>query len=102
MPARNRRRKDALEGSMTMHEPRVLEAERRLKDQVVLCVDDDPAVLASLRRLLRREPYVVETVDSPQQALDRVEQGDVSLVLLDQRMPGMCGSDFAERVRQIS
>lgn len=69
---------------------------------VVLCVDDDPAVLACLRRLLRREPYRVETDEDPEHALERVARGDVSLVLVDQRMPGMCGSDFSERVRRIS
>lgn len=74
----------------------------RAADPVVLCVDDDAAVLSCLRRLLRDEPYRVETDQDPEHALERVAAGDVTLVLVDQRMPGMCGSDFAERVRQIS
>lgn len=78
------------------------EPERVKGMPVVLCVDDDPAVLSCLRRLLRREPYRVETDEDPKRALERVTQGGVSIVVVDQRMPGMCGSEFAERVRQIS
>ena len=69
---------------------------------VVLCVDDDPAILSSLRRVLRREPYEVETSEDPVLALERVAKGDVRLVIIDQRMPGMCGSEFAAEVRRLS
>ena len=69
---------------------------------VVLCVDDDPAILSSLRRVLRGEPYEVETAEDPMVALMRVAKGDVSLVIIDQRMPGMCGSEFAGEVRRLS
>jgi len=69
---------------------------------VVLCVDDDPAILSSLRRVLRGEPYQVETEDDPRVALIRVAKGGVSLVIIDQRMPGMCGSEFAGEVRRLS
>lgn len=72
------------------------------RNPVVLCVDDDPAVLSSLRRVLRFEPYEVETQEDPVRALERVARGDVRLVILDQRMPGMCGSEFAAEVRRIS
>ena len=81
---------------------RPAETEKPGGSPVVLCVDDDPGVLSCLRRLLRNEPYRVETDSDPEHALERVSMGDVSLVLVDQRMPGMCGSDFTERVRQIS
>jgi response regulator RpfG family c-di-GMP phosphodiesterase len=69
---------------------------------VVLCVDDDPAILSSLRRVLRGEPYEVETAIDPRIALMRVAKGDISLVIVDQRMPGMCGSEFAGEVRRLS
>jgi len=68
----------------------------------VVLVDDDPGVLGSLRRLLRREPYDLLTTDRPEMALAWVEQGDVSLVVLDQRMPDLCGTELAERVRRCS
>jgi DNA-binding NarL/FixJ family response regulator len=68
----------------------------------LVLVDDDPAVLSSLRRLLRTEPYDLLCTIAPELALGWIENHDVSLLLLDQRMPGMCGTELAERVRRSS
>lgn len=68
----------------------------------VVLVDDDPAVLGSLRRLLRKEPYEVRATSDPRAALDWIRLDDVSLVMLDQRMPELCGTELAERVRRLS
>jgi PAS domain S-box-containing protein len=87
---------------MAATESNVLDPIAQTHRDVVLCVDDDPSVLSSLRRLLRGEPYELETVENPQLALERIEKGGISLVLVDQRMPQMCGSDFAERVQRMS
>jgi DNA-binding NarL/FixJ family response regulator len=68
----------------------------------LVLVDDDPAVLGSLRRLLRNEPYDLLCTITPELALEWIENHDVSLLLADQRMPGMCGTELAERVRRCS
>jgi response regulator RpfG family c-di-GMP phosphodiesterase len=68
----------------------------------VVLVDDDPAVLLSLRRLLRREPYELLSTVHPERALAWIEEGDVSLMLVDQRMPELCGTELAGRVRRCS
>ena len=68
----------------------------------VVVVDDDPALLRALRRALRMEPYDVRTTTRAEEALEWIQRGDVSLVVLDQRMPGMCGTELAEQVRRIS
>jgi len=68
----------------------------------VVVVDDDPAVLRALRRALRQEPYDVRTTSRAEEALEWIERGEVSLVVLDQRMPGMCGTELAERVQRLS
>ena len=68
----------------------------------LVLVDDEPAVVGSLRRLLRTEPYDLLCTITPELALGWIENHDVSLLLLDQRMPGMCGTELAERVRRSS
>ena len=84
-------------------EQALLEAPVEVKTRpTVVLVDDDPAILGSLRRLLRHEPYDVRTTSDPRAALDWVRQDDVSLLVLDQRMPEMFGTELAERVRRIS
>ena len=75
---------------------------RLIESHVVLCVDDEPAILAALRRLLRNEPYELLTTDHPDRALRWVETRDISLVISDQRMPGMLGTELLAAVSQHS
>jgi len=68
----------------------------------VVLVDDDPNVLVALRRVLRREPYDLRSTVHPELALRWIGEGGVSLVVLDQRMPELCGTELAGRVRRLS
>lgn len=68
----------------------------------VLLVDDEPNVLQSLRRLLRREPIELVTVTSPAEALARVQAEPFAVVISDQRMPEMEGTELLERVQAAS
>lgn len=75
---------------------------RTIERHVVVCVDDEPAILSALRRSLRSEPYEVLTTDRPENALRWVESRDISLVITDQRMPGMEGTELLEEVLRRS
>ncbi len=82
------------------------EAERR---PAIIAVDDEPAVLAAVARDLRRgfgERYRVMRAGSGADALDIVRRlrarGDqVALLVADQRMPGMAGTDFLVQARTV-
>jgi len=65
----------------------------------VLIADDQQEVLTSLRRLLREEPYDLITCDSASKALEWLAENPVDMVIADERMPEMRGSDLLERVR---
>ncbi|MFC5300925.1 EAL domain-containing protein [Azospira restricta] len=67
----------------------------------LLLVDDEPQVLISLSRLLRREGYQILTAGNPQQAFDLLARHRVDVVVSDQRMPEMSGTEFFARVRQL-
>ena len=75
---------------------------RIIERHCVVCVDDEPAILAALRRSLRRDPYEVLTTDSPDDAIRWVESREVSLVITDQRMPVMEGRELLEEVSKRS
>ena len=75
---------------------------RVIERPCVVCVDDEPAILAALRRALRQEPYDVLTTESPEDALRMVATRDVSLIITDQRMPRMQGSDLLVEVSRHS
>jgi CheY-like chemotaxis protein len=65
----------------------------------VLVVDDDPNIVAAVRDGLEFEGYRVTTASNGVEALRHVETDPPALILLDMRMPGMNGWEFAERYR---
>ena len=66
----------------------------------VLLVDDEEGILNSLRRLLRKEGYQLLTASSGAQGLRILEENDVHLVISDQRMPQMSGTEFFAKVKE--
>jgi FixJ family two-component response regulator len=70
--------------------------------RVVVCVDDDAAVLASLKRCLRAEPFDVLTTDDPREAFDWFESQTAGVLITDQRMPDLTGTQLMARVRERS
>ncbi|MFN2455969.1 MAG: HD domain-containing phosphohydrolase [Pyrinomonadaceae bacterium] len=62
----------------------------------IMVVDDEPANLRLLERLFRHE-YQVITAASGDEALRLLEQYEVALLITDQRMPGMTGTELLER-----
>ena len=75
---------------------------RTIERHVVVCVDDEPAILSALRRSLRAEPYDLLTTENPESALKWVGTRDVSLIITDQRMPGMVGTELLEEISKRS
>ncbi|MDI6750182.1 MAG: EAL domain-containing protein [Rhodocyclaceae bacterium] len=70
-------------------------------DETLLLLDDEPNILNALRRLLRREGYRILATTSPQEAFELLAQHRVQVIISDQRMPEMSGTEFLSRVKQI-
>ena len=83
------------------------EPARRLP--VILVVDDEPAVLAPVARDLRDgfgERYRIVRAGSGEEALEVLRElvrrgGQVALLVADQRMPGLSGTDYLVRAREL-
>lgn len=67
------------------------------EESPIVVVDDEPAVLDLLARVLQKEGYPVEAFASAHDALARVARGRVALLISDIQMPEMSG---IELVRQ--
>jgi DNA-binding response OmpR family regulator len=65
----------------------------------ILAVDDDPEVLGTLGRFLRRESFDFKLASSGQEALDYLTGVTPDLVMLDVIMPGMDGIAVCTRIR---
>lgn len=66
----------------------------------VLFVDDEENILHSLKRLLRKEGYRIMTATSGIDGLEILREQDIHLVVTDQRMPGMNGTEFLAKVKE--
>src|SRR4051812_22117331 len=75
----------------------------------IVAVDDDPAVLAAVARDLRRgfgDRFRIVRAQSGPEALDLVRQirargEQVALLIADQRMPGMPGTEYLVEARKL-
>jgi excisionase family DNA binding protein len=73
-----------------------------LKEKEVLLIDDDPLVLKSVAKFLQVQGYRVESAQSAEEALQKVEEKEFSLIITDIRMPGLNGIEAVKRIRQIN
>ena len=63
------------------------------RDDVVLVIDDDPAVTRTLRDFIAAEGHAVAVAHTGAAGLQRIREGDVGLVLLDLLLPDTKGTD---------
>jgi response regulator RpfG family c-di-GMP phosphodiesterase len=65
----------------------------------LLLVDDELGIVKALTRVFRQENYEVITAGSGKEALEKLAQGPVHLVISDFMMPGMNGAQFLHEVK---
>jgi len=70
-------------------------------ERTILLVDDEENITAALTRLLRRDGYKILRANSGQEGLDLLAQNQVGVIIADQRMPGMTGTEFLTKVREL-
>ena len=66
----------------------------------ILLVDDEEANVRLLKRVLSDEYDTVEAL-SGQDGLNLLREHDISLIITDQRMPGMTGVELLRRAKQL-
>lgn len=69
---------------------------------VILCVDDEPAVLKPMEIMLQRRGFHVVPARDGAAAVELFRQIKFDAVILDYSMPGMSGGEVARRLRQKS
>ena len=69
--------------------------------RTLLLVDDEADVLSALKRMLRLEGYDIITATSAREGLELLSIHPVQVIISDQRMPQMSGSEFLSRVRDL-
>lgn len=80
---------------------RQIQPESVAHQQTILLVDDEENILSALQRVLRRDAYRVLTSTSAAQALEILALNQVQVILSDQRMPGVSGTEFFSQVKDM-
>lgn len=67
----------------------------------LLFVDDDQKVTQGIKRNLEDLDYEIFTAQSGNEALEILAQNQISVVVSDEKMPGMTGAEFLSKVRDV-
>ena len=70
--------------------------------RMILIVDDTPENLISLKKVLEKHNFEVDTASSGEEALKKVLKNEYVLIILDVQMPGMDGFEVAEAISGYS
>jgi DNA-binding NtrC family response regulator len=65
----------------------------------ILIVDDEPNIISSIKRLLIDEPIEILSATTAEDALEMLKEKMVKVVISDEMMPGMSGSEFLSIVK---
>ncbi|HYD81135.1 MAG TPA: EAL domain-containing protein [Paucimonas sp.] len=76
-------------------------ARLRTPRRTLLLVDDEANIVAALKRLFRRDGYEILTAHGGQEALDVLKQHEVDVIVPDQRMPGMTGTELLHIAKDL-
>lgn len=68
-------------------------------ERTLLLVDDEQNILSALSRLFRRDGYRILTASSGAEGLALLAENQIGVILSDQRMPEMSGSEFLSLVK---
>lgn len=71
------------------------------KKSGILVVDDEPDIVLVLGEFLAKEGFRVYTANRGEQAVEKVKEFPVDLVLLDLAMPGMDGIEALKKIKEI-
>lgn len=71
------------------------------KPPVIVCVDDDEAMLSTVVRCLKREPLDIRSTLSASEALGWIAADDIAVLVSDYDMPEMTGAQLAGHARRV-
>ena len=71
----------------------------RLKNLKLLLIDDDEWIRDSMRLFFESEGCDLETLETAEEALERIEKQPFDIIIADFRLPGMDGIELFKRIQ---
>lgn len=72
-----------------------------MKRNRVLVIDDEPAILKMLSTALTSKEYMVDTADSGEKGIEKLNTNEYHLVVTDMNIGKMSGYDVLKKVREL-
>ena len=82
-----------------MEQPIATTPDLQIED-VILVVDDEPAVNNNIRKILAKKGYEVDQALTKEEALEKINQRYYRVVLLDLKMPGVKGLELLKAIKE--
>jgi CheY-like chemotaxis protein len=82
--------------------PQTVRSQASHSDALILCVDDDDAILDIIRLTLQKNGFSVISANNWRSALEAFKNNHIDLVMLDYEMPGMKGHEVAIQLRTVN
>jgi EAL domain-containing protein (putative c-di-GMP-specific phosphodiesterase class I)/ActR/RegA family two-component response regulator len=78
-----------------------IETRQSKQERVLLLVDDEPKILHAMKRSLKHTDIRVLTTTSPFEGFNLLATHQVGVIICDQRMPEMTGTEFLRRAKEL-
>jgi diguanylate cyclase (GGDEF)-like protein/PAS domain S-box-containing protein len=75
--------------------------QEKIKQQTILLLDDEQNILHALVRLLRKDGYNILCANSGEQAFELLAMNNIQVILSDQRMPNISGTEVLKVVKEL-
>ena len=66
----------------------------------MMLVDDEERFLTTTKKVLEKKGYAVQTAPSGSEALEKLKQHNIHVVILDVKMPGMDGIETLREIKK--
>ncbi|MCK5313379.1 MAG: response regulator [Desulfobacteraceae bacterium] len=73
----------------------------RTNSNPILVIDDEQPILNLLAKSLTRNGYTVDTVESGEKGIEKIEANNYSLIFTDMKMPGLSGEQVLQYLKYI-
>lgn len=72
------------------------------QNKKILIIDDDKYILCIFSRILQKHGYAVDTAETGQEALEKIDTQNYDLALIDVKLPDTEGPDLLARIHNIN